>query len=113
MAKITATVLATTLMMGVACGAMAQSMAPSSPGSSQSTPSYKAPTATDMQGTEGNSASSGKVATSTQVKSKLEASGYTRVQAIHKSADGWTATASKGGKSVHVAIDDHGNIETR
>jgi hypothetical protein len=54
-----------------------------------------------------------KIATSTEVKSKLEQSGYTSVSAIHKSTDGFTATAKKDGKSVHVAIDQQGNIQTR
>ena len=104
MGKITATVLTTLFIIGVSGGAMAQGMAPSSPGSSSSSPA-------DSLGS--NSATQAKIATTTQVKSKLEESGYTSVSGIQKSTDGWTATATKDGKSVRVAIDQRGNIETR
>jgi hypothetical protein len=118
MGKITATVLSTLFVVGVSAGAMAQGM---SPGSSSSSPPAASSSGGSMSGTSNGTMSGSssdmsapsKIATSTQVKSKLEQSGYTSVTGIHKSADGFTATAKKDGKSVHVAIDQQGNIQTR
>ena len=96
MRKLTATALTTAVAIGLASAALAQS--PASPGSA-------APSA--------GGASSAIVSSASQAKAKLEASGYSNVQSVEKSGTGFTATAMKDGKSVRVAIDNHGNIETR
>jgi hypothetical protein len=112
MGKISASVLATLIAIGVSGAAMAQTM-PSSPANSSSSgatmPDTRNNSSAGMQG----SGMQGQVSSATQVKSTLQHSGYTSVSAIKKSSDGWTATAKKDGKSVHVAVDQQGNIETR
>jgi hypothetical protein len=110
MGKITATVLSTLFVIGVSAGAMAQGM---SPGSSSSMPGSNSSSGAAMPSTGSESAAPATIGTPTQVRSKLEASGYTSVTGIKKSADGWMANAKKDGKSVRVAIDQQGNIETR
>jgi hypothetical protein len=50
--------------------------------------------------------------TSTEVKSKLEASGYKNVTGIKQDSTGnWTAQATKGTKQVAVSIDSKGMVK--
>ena len=106
MGKITPSVLATLFVVGVSASAMAQ-------GTSMPSHANSPSSETTMPNSGTGSATSAKIATPTQAKSKLEESGYTSVSGIEKSANGFTAMAKKDGKSVRVAIDQQGNIETR
>jgi hypothetical protein len=46
-----------------------------------------------------------------QVKSRIEAAGYTNVSNLAKDKDGvWRAKGSKGGKATDVSLDYQGNI---
>jgi hypothetical protein len=117
MGKITASVLATLFAVGMSGAAMAQESTPSrsmpsSTPSNSANPSGGMAAANDV-GSGNGSAVQSQISTSKEVRSKLEASGYTSVSGIHKSSDGFTAMAKKDGKSVHVAIDQQGKIETR
>ncbi len=47
-----------------------------------------------------------------QVKQRLEQQGYSNVQGIHKSRDGWTAKAQKNGQQVTVNLDAKGQVTT-
>lgn len=122
MNKISTFALTMALAAGLATAAVAQTMTPSSPGATPSSPGMT-PSSPDttapssgsaaQSGDQGMSSSGGQVASATDVKAKLEASGFTNVQSIHKAKAGWTAVAEQNGKRVHVAVDDHGNIATQ
>ena len=46
-----------------------------------------------------------------EVKKKVEAAGYTMVESIKPSGDGYTAVAMKGGKMLPVKVDKDGKVE--
>ena len=49
---------------------------------------------------------------STAVKSKIEASGYSNVTNLKQdNTGGWTAKASKGGQQVAVSVDSKGMVK--
>jgi len=49
-----------------------------------------------------------------EAKGHIENAGYSDVTDLQKTPDGlWTATAKKGGKTVHVALDFKGAVTTR
>jgi len=103
MARISLFALTAALAVGLSAGAMAQSM---------TSPATTPGSAGRMMSTPGSS-TIGTIASASQVRAKLEAKGYTHVQAVKKGSTGWSATAEKNGKQVHVAVDEHGNIMTR
>lgn len=114
MRKLTATALTTALALGLASAAMAQSPTPLAPGAANPSGNSAAPSSGGMYSGAGTSSSSAATINSpSQAKDKLELNGYSNVQAVQKSGAGFTATAMKDGKQVHVAVDGHGNIETR
>ncbi len=50
--------------------------------------------------------------TSTEVKSKIEASGYKNVTGLKKDSQGnWSAMATKGGQQVAVSVDAAGAVK--
>jgi hypothetical protein len=115
MGKISTLAATAFVTVGLCAGAMAQGMSTSpSTGSSQK-PSATAPSSPSGASSLSGSGSSamGQVSSESQVKSALEAKGYTNIKSIEKSTSGWTASADKNGKPVHVAVDDHGNVATR
>jgi len=120
MRKFTATALTAVLVTGLSFGALAQGMSssPSEPSSpSSSSRGTVTPANPSSSGAMAPSSSEGTmkrpVASASQVRSALQSQGYTGVKSIKKSGTNWTATAMKDGKSVHVAVDEHGNVETR
>jgi hypothetical protein len=51
--------------------------------------------------------------TETEVRGRLERSGYTEVSALRKGGDGvWRGSAMKDGASVHVSVDRRGKVST-
>ena len=52
--------------------------------------------------------------TESQAKSRLEASGYSNVTALHKDANGiWRGQGTRGGQTVDVSLDFQGNVTPR
>jgi hypothetical protein len=49
--------------------------------------------------------------TEARAKHEIIGDGYTKVQNLHKSTNGWTATALEGGKPVTVLVNDRGDVE--
>jgi peptidase YpeB-like protein len=49
--------------------------------------------------------------TTDEAKKKIEAAGYTMVENVKPSADGYTAVAMKGGKMLPVKVDKDGKVE--
>lgn len=45
-----------------------------------------------------------------QAKREIVSDGYTKVQNLHKAANGWSATALEGGKPVTLLVDDRGDV---
>jgi hypothetical protein len=116
MGKVSAFALAAILTAGLSVGAMAQGMSSSpSTGSSHmpSTATPSSPSGASSLSGSGSSSATDQVSSESQVKSALEAKGYSNIKSIEKSRTGWTASAEKNGKQVHVAIDEHGNVATR
>jgi hypothetical protein len=110
MIKITATAWAVTMAMGLAPGAMSQALFPAPSSQFEPSPGPQLPGAMGMRDVDRALPPAGDVANEAQVRAILKARGYTHVQAIERSADGWTATAVKNLTLVPVAIDDHGKI---
>jgi hypothetical protein len=46
-----------------------------------------------------------------EAKKKIEAAGYTMVENIKATGDGYTAVAMKGGKMLPVKVDKDGKVE--
>jgi hypothetical protein len=115
MGKVSAFALAAILTAGLSVGAMAQGMSSSPSTGSSHMPSTapSSPSGASSLSGSGSSSATGQVSSESQVKSALEAKGYSNIKSIEKSRTGWTASAEKNGKQVHVAIDEHGNVATR
>ncbi len=110
MIKFTATAWAVTLAAGLAPGAMSQALYPAPSSQFEPSPGPQLPGAMGMRDMDRTLPPAGRVANEAEVRSILTARGYTHVQDIEKSADGWTANAVKNLKLVPIAIDDHGKI---
>jgi hypothetical protein len=51
--------------------------------------------------------------TQAQAREHIAKSGFTHISALTKDSNGiWRGTASKGGHTVHVALDFKGNVST-
>lgn len=48
-----------------------------------------------------------------QAQREIAFDGYTHVQNMHKTRDGWTANAMEGKKQVSLLVDNKGNVEKR
>lgn len=46
-----------------------------------------------------------------QAKREIVGDGYTKVQALHKTTKGWTASALESGKPVTLLVDQRGDVE--
>ncbi len=113
MRKITTTALTAAFAVALGSAAMAQAMDPTSPSAPEASVGSASTNDTMSPGSSATPSPMRSVATASQVKTKLEASGYSNVQAVRKGVSGWTASATKDGKSVRVAVDQHSNIMTR
>ncbi len=103
--------LATTLIMGLAAGALAegaaaQNAAPAA-NHNASTPAVANTTANNP----GAPAAGANSFTEAEAKSHIEKAGYSNVSGLIKDKDGiWRGKASKGDATVDVALDYQGNV---
>jgi hypothetical protein len=119
MRQFLSTTFATALLIGASALAMAQTAAPgtgasppaaSSGAVSTMTPGVSGAMKPDTSGATLPGANRA-VQNEAQVTQQLKASGYSNVQDVHKSGDGWVAKAIKNGKQVSLNIDNSGKIQ--
>jgi len=102
----TRTIVALAALLAAAGIANAQTTSPST----GTTPPSSSGTST-MPGRGGASGGAGAM-TSTEIKSKLEASGYKNVTGLKQDSKGnWTGMATKGAKQVAVQVDSKGSVK--
>jgi hypothetical protein len=102
----TRTFLALATLIAAAGVASAQTTSPST---GSTTPPSSGSGATTLPG--GASGGAGAM-TSSDIKSKIEASGYKDVTGIKQDSSGnWTAMATKGTKQVAVSVDSKGMVK--
>jgi len=106
MRKQTTTAAMAALALGLASAAIAQSLSPAMPGAPANGGGSSFGFAT-------NSSSAATINSASQVRATLESNGYSDVQSIQRSRTGFTATAMKDGKLIHLAIGGRGAIGTR
>lgn len=98
--------LALTLAVGIASIAAATAQQPPANPNAPSNPAVSRPGPSAPAAAPGANSF-----TEAQAKSRLETQGFTGVTTLVKDADGvWRGMATKGGRSLSVAVDYQGNI---
>ena len=108
MSKFQTAAVAASLVLGVASRALAQNSATSPSNSAK--PGASSPSTPQNGTTAGSSGSSMKMSEQ-DVKRTLEGDGYSQVSNVMPDSNGYTATAMKSGKKVHVDVDQNGKIK--
>jgi hypothetical protein len=87
---------------------------PTSPGGAVSPPEANGAVNADANTDSSNVAAASNSFTEGQAKGHIENAGYTNVTGLTKTPEGlWTGKASKGGKTVDVAVDFKGAVTAR
>jgi hypothetical protein len=87
---------------------------PTDPGGAVSPPQVNGAVNSDANATASDVAPASNSFTEGQAKGHIENAGYSNVTGLTKTPDGlWTAKATKGGKTLDVAVDFKGAVTTR